>query len=108
MKKAGVFGIAGRRQRVIRTVFKGCRKLEREFPFRPWLFEKTSVRVEGRRGPDNWVESGRTRGEIYRLVYLTVLQIDIPPVIYVTSPQARAIIETTTYSEDLQAVADIL
>jgi hypothetical protein len=108
VKKAGVFRIAGGWQRVIRAVFKGRRKLKRSFPFRSWLFIKPRVRVEGRRRPDNWVESSRTRGALYRLVDLTVLQIDIPPVIYATPPQARAIIKSTTYSEDLQAVTDIL
>jgi hypothetical protein len=93
---------------VIRAVFKGQRKLERGFPFCPWLFEKTSVRVEGSRRPNNWVESSRTRGAIYCLVNLTVLQIDILPVIYATPAQARAVIKTTTDSEDLQAVTYIL
>jgi hypothetical protein len=48
VEKARVFRIAVGRQRVIRAVFKGWRKLEREFPFCPWLLEKASVRVEGR------------------------------------------------------------
>jgi hypothetical protein len=48
VEKARIFRIAVGRQRVIRAVFKGWRKLEREFPFRPWLLKKTSVGVEGR------------------------------------------------------------
>jgi hypothetical protein len=107
MKKARVFRIAGGRQRVIRAVFKRRRKSKRGFPFCPWLFQKTSVRIEGCQRPD-WVESSLTRRGIYRLVDLTILQIDVLPVIDATPPQSRTIIEATTYSEDLQAVTDIL
>jgi len=46
VEKARVFRIARRRQCVIRVVLEGWRKLERLFPFRPRLLEKTNVRVK--------------------------------------------------------------
>jgi hypothetical protein len=46
VEKTRVIRITGRRQRVVRVVFKGWRKLEGEFPFRPRLLEKTGVWVE--------------------------------------------------------------
>jgi len=85
VENAGVLWITCGWQRVIRAVFKRRRKLERGFPFRPWLFRKTSIRIEGCQRPD-WVETSRAWGGIYRLVDLSVLQIYVSPVIYVAPP----------------------
>jgi hypothetical protein len=97
MKKTRVIRIAGGRQCRIRVVFEGRRKLEREFPFCPWLLEKTSIRVEGHRRPNNRVESNLTRG-VCCLISFPVLQKDIPPLVYIATPQAGAIIEAAAYS----------
>jgi len=108
VKKARVIRIAGRRQRVVRLVFESRRKLERKFPFRPWLLGKTSVRVGGYRRPNNRVESNLTCGGVYCLIDLSILQINIPPLVYITPSQASAVIKATAYSQYLQAVTDIL
>jgi hypothetical protein len=95
VEKTGVIRIAGGRQRVVRTVLEGRRKLEREFPFRPGLLEKTSVGVQGHRRPNYRVESNLTG--VYWLVDWSVFQINIPPLVHITSSQASAIIKAATY-----------